>query len=170
MEWRTQTEVSTFVDAAQAFCHLVAQPTAHPSWLCALLSKTLALYAAGLALPDVTVANFAEDVEAVFSVSHEEWHNVWQQVGDALAADRWYRPMVPRIDPMGEQQEACVSDLADDLADIYRDITPGLRYWQTGTDMGRASVIWQWRMDFARHWGNHAVAALGILHHLINTA
>ncbi len=169
MEWHTQLEVSTFVDVAQAFCHLVVQPTTHSSWLSTLLSNTLGLYAAGLALPDVTISNFDEDVEAPFSVSQEEWHNVWQQVGETLDVDRWYWPMVPGINPMGEQQEVHVSDLADDLADVYRDITPGLRYWQTGTDMGRPSVIWQWKTDFAMHWGNHAIVALGILHHLINT-
>ena len=60
-----------------------------------------------------------------------------------------------------------MGDVADDLCDIYRDILPGLRYWEAGGEEGHAAVVWEWRFGFITHWGRHAIAALGLLHFLV---
>lgn len=170
MEWHVQPEINAFVDATQAFCHLVTTPTSHPSsWLPSLRATTLGLYAAGLVLPDVAVEHFNMDSEAAYRVSEEEWRTVWRGLGDRLAGQQWYRPLVPGITSPDDAGDVGIGDLADDLADIYRDLTPGLRYWQTGAEQGRVGIVWQWKQDFTLHWGNHAIAALSLLHYLVGT-
>ncbi len=50
MEWRAHPEVRAFVNAGQAFQHLVAFPEPRGVWHSDMLSRMLAFYAAGLAL------------------------------------------------------------------------------------------------------------------------
>ncbi len=165
MAWRTHPEVRTFVDTGQAFRHLVASPEPCGAWLSTMLSRLLALYAAGLALPPGSVEE--EEGEEVFAVPHDEWETLWQRLGEALGPNRWYVSADPQMNVPGSSDAVAVGDLADDLADIYRDITPGLRYWETAATAELGNIVWEWRFSFTTHWGRHAVAALGILHHLV---
>lgn len=54
-------------------------------------------------------------------------------------------------------EEPGVADLADDLADIWRDVKVGLILWH---ELRVASAAWYWRFTFETHWGHHASAAL----------
>jgi hypothetical protein len=57
---------------------------------------------------------------------------------------------------------------ADDLADVYRDVVPGLRAWDSGDDSLLDEIVFQWvKGGFEVHWGAHAVDALGILHRVV---
>jgi hypothetical protein len=51
--------------------------------------------------------------------------------------------------------------LADDLADIYRDIASGLRAYELGN---RAGAVWEWSFGLHSHWGAHATFAIRALH------
>ena len=53
--------------------------------------------------------------------------------------------------------------LADDIADVYRDLRTGLRKWQRGESGG---ALWEWRFNFEAHWGQHADDALRAIHSL----
>jgi len=166
MDWRVHPQVEAFVAAGRAFESLIgsAEAKARTAWLPALLSSALTLYAAGLALPDVTIAEADVDTLETFAVSREEWEACYRRLGETLGADRWYAAPTARIGDPTAASEVAVGDLADDLADIYRDIMPGLRCWDTDRGVGLAEVVWEWRFSFLTHWGQHAVAGLWILH------
>jgi hypothetical protein len=52
-------------------------------------------------------------------------------------------------------EEPVIADFADDLADIWRDVKPGLLLFRAGD---RAAG--HWRFHFDVHWGHHATAAM----------
>lgn len=60
----------------------------------------------------------------------------------------------PFVDPPDEPVRG---DLADDLADVYRDLRRGV--WCYDNDHTDAAV-WEWRFHFTEHWGRHAASAL----------
>jgi hypothetical protein len=52
--------------------------------------------------------------------------------------------------------------LADDLADIYRDLKKGLELKSRSEPP--ETIIWGWRVLFYSHWGTHAIEALHVIH------
>jgi len=52
--------------------------------------------------------------------------------------------------------------VADDLADIWRDLRTGLN--AMATESRWEDVGWEWRFGLQTHWGKHAVDALAALH------
>jgi hypothetical protein len=54
-----------------------------------------------------------------------------------------------------------VGDLADDLVDIYRDVSAGSAFHDAGCV---DDAIWQWGFSFQTHWGKHASSAIRALH------
>lgn len=59
-----------------------------------------------------------------------------------------------------------VGSLADDLADIWRDLRPGLDAMDAVQSAAAdpETILWHWRWTFAYHWGRHAAAAIRVLH------
>jgi hypothetical protein len=56
-------------------------------------------------------------------------------------------------------------DLADDLADIYRDLLPGVAAWELSGDAYTDDILFQWvHFGHLHHWGRHAVNAMRALH------
>jgi Domain of unknown function (DUF5063) len=129
-----------FIDASASYdrVDLVAELERH----------LLALHAAALLLPYGDPAD--EDREGL---SHEEWSAIYKRLQSQLgdANDYW---MV--FDPFKEEPPV-VSELADDAADIYRNLLDGLVFADTG-DVPQA--VWEWQHGFASHWGRHAASAL----------
>jgi hypothetical protein len=58
-------------------------------------------------------------------------------------------------------EDSGVGSLADDIADIYRDVVSGLREHQTNR---HARAVWNWTFGFQHHWGRHATGAIRALH------
>ena len=55
--------------------------------------------------------------------------------------------------------------LADDLADIYADVKPGIRAWDSEEDSYLEGIAFGWKTPlFGSHWGVHAVSAMRALH------
>jgi hypothetical protein len=61
------------------------------------------------------------------------------------------------------EREPVTGSLADDLADIYADLSRGLAAWQVGNT---EDAVWEWRFHFQHHWGEHTTGALRALHAL----
>jgi hypothetical protein len=53
--------------------------------------------------------------------------------------------------------------LSDDVSDVYRDLRRGLHAWDDGH---YGDAVWEWRFSFETHWGNHATAAIRVLHRI----
>jgi hypothetical protein len=58
-------------------------------------------------------------------------------------------------------ETAIEGDIADDFADIFRDVVTGLRAFEAGR---RAAATWEWSFGFRSHWGRHAIGAIAALH------
>ena len=71
----------------------------------------------------------------------------------------------PSADPLGEiNQEMGMGDAIDDLADIARDLTEVLWYFENERIN---DAVWQFRWGYANHWGDHLHDLMGYLHKLI---
>lgn len=65
-----------------------------------------------------------------------------------------FSPLVPPDEPV-------VGDLADDLVNIYREVSAGLVLYEAGRV---DDAIWQWAFNFQTQWGKHASSAIRALH------
>lgn len=86
-------------------------------------------------------------------ISDDEYHAVYRRLG-VLPFNYYSECFQPLIVPA---EEPVTADLADDLADIWRDVKAGLLPFRNGN---RAAAAWRWRFHFDVHWAHHATAAL----------
>ena len=118
------------------------------------------LYEAGLRLPIPDLDPDAADLPDTARLTHEQWKEVFDQIQVALDVD-YYWTITP-FDFSGAERVELVGIVADDLADIYRDMKEGLDLLAAGESEN--DVVWEWRYGFCSHWGKHAVDALRIIH------
>jgi hypothetical protein len=114
------------------------------------------LYLAALQLPAAPSEESADsgDVE---SVHDDEWNEVYGRCA-RLPLEYYSEVFDPLTIP---PQEPVVGSLADDIADIFRDVVSGLRTFQGGH---RARAIQHWSLMLSIHWGEHATGAIRALH------
>ena len=72
------------------------------------------------------------------------------------------------FDPTADN-EAIFGSLADDIADIYRDLKEGLVLKEKHLAR-QEDVIWTWRLLYYSHWGKHAIDALRTIHFRLEDA
>ena len=153
-----QNPVATFRSAAERYVTLVegSEGRSAEDFFADLVRVLPVLYVAALRLPSPLVET-AELPET--RLTHEQWGAVFGQLQTVLgAADLYWT-----VAPFGEdEREELAGSLADDLADIYRDVKEGLELAAAG--VSEHEVLWQWRFNFWVHWGEHAVDALRIIH------
>ena len=65
-----------------------------------------------------------------------------------------------------KDHEAIHGSLADDFADIYRDLKEGLSLAEAH-QVPPEDNIWHWRLGYYSHWGKHAIDALRTIHFLL---
>jgi hypothetical protein len=108
----------------------------------------VALYAAALSLPIGIPAD--EDVQRM---SHDAWDVIYKRLGAQLGDVSQYWVV---YDPF-THEPPLLGDLADDAADIYKDLMEGLAFSEAGKP---SEAIWEWKNSFRLHWGRHAAEAL----------
>jgi len=120
------------------------------------LRRVLALYTAALQLPQP----WSQGVKgATPEVPHLAERLARVQQRAASLPLQYYSEI---FSPLVLAPEApVVGDLADDLADIYRDVATGLHLLDTGRV---DDALWQWGFNFQIHWGQHASSAIRALH------
>ena len=91
--------------------------------------------------------------------SDAAWRSVFERFG-ALPFD-YYHTVLSPLEIAGGPPECAMGHLADDLADMYRDLSDGLSLFRLGH---LESAEWEWAFSFRTHWGRHAVDALQSLH------
>lgn len=120
------------------------------------LRRVLALYAAGLELPQpwsegVSSGHVAEPtlVSRLRAVRTRAAALPLQHYSEIFS------PLVLR------PEEPVVGDLADDIVNIYQDVATGLCLYDAGSI---DDALWQWGFNFQVHWGEHASSAIRALH------
>lgn len=80
-------------------------------------------------------------------MTDQEWGNLYKLLKEKLGEPPFYWAVFNPV----EDKEAIEASLADDIADIYRDVIEGVRLLsKTTTDPGE--IIWEWRLLFHSHW------------------
>jgi hypothetical protein len=114
------------------------------------------LYAAALELPPEW-SDADEGEPDASEVDQAEWQSVFNAASRIPL--RYYGSVFDSS--VVPPEEPVVGCLADDLADIYRDVVSGLLAYEQGF---RAAARWEWGYCFRTHWGDHATAAIRALH------
>lgn len=142
-----------FVAAARAFCAVLDGVEEHTreALLTDVYYKLPLLISAGANLPDVSSEQTPEHL------SNDEWTTLYRRLKENLGEWDVYQKV---FDPTRDT-EAIFGSLADDLADIYRDVASGLSESDEGSLKG---AIFSWRLLFYSHWGKHAIDALEVIH------
>src|SRR5262245_17719222 len=166
---RNDPRMLLFVEAARQYCGLVEErPADLKMWTRALLPALSELYAYALGLVGIKSVDTADRTLSRFQVSHGEWRSIYHRLSAQLGNDAWYWMTFEPMKTQREKTDPVAGNLADDLADIYRDVAPGLRAWDTHDDSLLDEIASQWvKGGFEIHWGAHAADAIGILHRLV---
>jgi hypothetical protein len=154
---RARDPIARFRLAAQEFVATIDSVTsrrtlAGPEEIASVLAE---LYSAGLRLPAVDLTTDEPLPDA--AISSEEWSRLFRSLQAALGDDEY--ATAAASDPL--VTELRKGSLADDLADVYRDVKEGLDLLRSGTP--ETDVVWSWRFSLHSHWGGHAVEALRAL-------
>jgi hypothetical protein len=94
-----------------------------------------------------------------------EWGRLYQLLKEKLGEWNLYWQV---FDPT-QDSEAIRGSLADDIADIYRDIQEGLNLHNPELAL-QQDAICGWRLLYYSHWGQHAINALYTIHFLLESA
>lgn len=146
--------VTRFADAATLFCDWCHSPPgdAEDDARSALRHLTT-LYALAQALREL---DNAPDVATTRS-DDDAWRAIYTRFG-ALPFNHYASIFDPQ---QLDEAEVDTGDLADDLADIWRDLDEGLVAFTSGHT---GAAEWQWAWSFRNHWGRHAASAIHALH------
>ena len=133
-----------------------------------ILGAIANLYAAAHDLPVPDLDETSGDPGDRFDLTQAAYWEVFLRMGPLLGEDRYYPDCSATLDLLAASEPPGIGDLADDLADIYRDIKPGLRALEHNIDEYAATNVFEWKEPlFKTHWGRHAVDAMRILHILV---
>jgi hypothetical protein len=145
-------ETERFADAARDYCRWAeAAPSAAETDMLIARRHLASLTALALDLPDA-----ACDANDPVPIPTEAWRSVFKRFGELPV--NYYNNCIDPLHAVGA--EPSLGDLADDLADIWRDLKGGLLLFDAG-QAGAAACAW--REGFAIHWGRHAASALFVL-------
>jgi hypothetical protein len=120
------------------------------------LIRITRLYLAALQLPQAWNGDLSDEAEPD-RVNEEEWRAIYEHSA-RLPLGLYSVIYDPSVIP---PEEPVVGSIADDIADIYREVVSGLRALRAGL---RAEAIWTWGFGLRTHWGQHATGAIRTLH------
>jgi hypothetical protein len=169
LQLRNDPRMLLFVEAARQFCILIEQrPGDMRDWVRSLHSALAELYAAVIGLIGIESPDLTDRTLSGYQVTHEEWRALYHRLSAQLGHDAWYWMYFEPMKTQVEKATPIAGNLADDLSDVYRDVVPGLRAWDTHDDSLLDEIAFQWvKGGFEIHWGAHCVDALGILHRIV---
>jgi hypothetical protein len=146
--------------ATETYCALIDERGSMPAaaWMSRIHAVLPELYAAALALPEIEPDT--TQVDAGFT-THGEWHHVYTDLTKKLGQWNYYWDVLDPYD--NKDRDPTCGSLADDLADIYRDVLDGRRAESTIGKARPNDVMWYWRFGFISHWSRHASGALRAL-------
>jgi hypothetical protein len=164
---RSNAAANAFVSTATRFCLLLEHPVRERDlWLADVLVTLSAVYASAPHLRELPVPEGGEQIPQAFRLTNDEWNALYTHLKHTLGEQARYNAhFAPTVAKATDDPSE--GDLADDLADIYRDLRPGLSAWNTGDDRYLGDVLYQWvHYGYVHHWGRHAVNAMRALHEL----
>ena len=164
--------VNRFWPTAQQYCALVDSRSAveKSEFLVRAYRMLPGLIAEASRLPLVSFSDDENEeqgatirkIRAETEMKQQEWGQLYDSLKEKLGDwDLYWMVFDPRTD-----NEAIHGSLADDIADIYRDLKDGIGLKETNK-VPACEIIFEWRFGFTSHWGQHAVNALRTIHFLL---
>jgi hypothetical protein len=159
MQMTSSTELAGFVAVARTFVQRMGALNDRPI---EAVFTDIELDLTSLYREIVQVSlDFPDDDRPDDPVRAAEIEQVRDQLRALLGPADLYRVV---FDPYeSEADEPVVSSISQDLAEIYGDLSRGLRRWESGDHLEAA---YEWRFGFQYHWGRHLVHVLGALYAL----
>ena len=118
------------------------------------------LIAEAIKLPTVGLSERGDEtINIKGGMTHGQWEEMYSRLKEELGDWDLYSQV---FDPT-KDREVIYGSLADDIADIYRDVKGGIVLYQTGL-ASPDHIVWEWRFSFYSHWGHHAIDALRTIH------
>jgi hypothetical protein len=156
-------EVTQFRTVATAFCNLVRRPqSVEKAAFFTKLEKLLPLlcYAVQVNPP------IEENLNYSGKWPHTTWRRLFDNLRNYLGKYDSYCHVYDPYNP--DDIEPIIGSLTDDLADICRDLSPGLIAWRSAGTVKRRAIIDNWSISYRTHWGSHAARAWIAIHWLVH--
>ena len=154
--------VIEFVTIANEYCNMVEQifNTDKKEFISRAVKILPVLYIKGMFLPELEL--ISEDLIEKF-VSEEEWETINSDVSNLFEDNNSYTEV---FDPLEEFENAREVYLSENFADIYQDIKDFLSLYHQGTIESMNDALVECNNSFKQYWGQRAVNAIRVLHHL----
>ena len=141
-----------FVKAARSFCDFAELPYAGDDREMHVVRRHLAtLFDLGIALPYCTMYEYDPA-----PLPEDAWGEVFKRFGSLPV--NYYGEVCDPLEVPADT--AGLGDLADDLADTWRDLKRGLSLFDAGYEEDAAAY---WYESFHIHWGEHVSSALRVV-------
>ncbi len=162
------TAFREFSLVAAEFCDVVDSASAlnRVALLSRLYEILPRLICQGTRLPDFSVSdNDTDKGIGPTRMKEAEWGRLYESLKEKLEDwDLYWQVFDPTKD-----SEAIRGSLADDIADIYRDVNEGLDFHDPQLAL-QQDAIFGWRVLYYSHWGQHAINALYTIHFLLGSS
>jgi hypothetical protein len=128
--------ICAFAAQARSYCSFIEDSPASNSWIFAqdCLAQLLRLYELALQLPEV--APESDDLSE--PIQHETWNAVRENIAKRLAPDFYWEVFEPH---QQDPPEPIAGSLSDDLADIWRDLKPGVELVNCETKTSTSDAV-----------------------------
>ena len=138
-----------FYKQAEQYCHFIKENVVTVDLVPFLIELLMTLYISAMDFPETQLEtdNSLLDNAETDSV----------RLSDQISATYW-----EVFNPYIDENPVC-SDLIDDLTDIAIDLKKGMKEYESGR---YGNAIFEWKLLFNNHWGQHIVDALRALHTL----
>jgi hypothetical protein len=158
--------VLSFGEAVCRFCGLFdSKPRDREQWKQQLAVCLGDLYCRAQRLP-VLLEVPVKSLDAARTVSEADWQRVFNFTSEMFGVEAFYWQYSDLMDTPSNNEEPECASIADDMADIYRDLRPGLDLLSAGENMASVIAIWKYP-SFGSHWGRHALGAMRLLHEVV---
>jgi len=148
-------ELDRFIAASRVFCDWCAsKPLSEPDEARKALAHLTQIYLLALDLKHPKEMDYEIEGKASDGAG---WQQVYQRAA-ALPFQYYGSIFDPQSVP---PEDPVIGDLADDIADIHRDLSEGLSLYDQGHYPEAEWSLW---FSFQSHWGRHATGAIRALH------
>jgi hypothetical protein len=107
---------------------------------------------------------FFEDGNEKF-VTEPDWFRIHDMFKDRFGKANDYLEVFD--EKINDSDSPVMSNLAENMADIYQDLKNFLLLYQTGTSEVMNDAIWECRMNFENFWGQTLVNSMRAIHKFI---
>ncbi len=151
-----------FLDAAKHFCSFIEtqQSDIPDEFLLSIQNHLLKLYYLGLDLPSVILET---DTDFNVELPEAEIKALLLFIGKRVPFSYYWTVLNPV--EIANPAETGTGNLIDDLGDIYKDLKEGLILFDRVDAGAKENAIFQFKLGFETHWGEHCIEALNAIHH-----